>query len=150
MLTFETFHPLVTPFATVLLFVTPIGLIIWSHVQTPSWHAAAFTTAVGGALGATLAYPTGLALQKYAVNPELVESYMGLHRGLATFTLVMSWLVVALIIRAYFVARYVPELPSHERVPYWTRFTVIALAFICGSAAAYTAHIGVTMVWGNV
>lgn len=150
MLTIYTFHPLVAPFATVLLFVTPIGLIIWSHVQTPSWHAAAFSTAFGGAISATLAYPTGVALQKHAVNPDLVAAYFDQHHTAALLTLGLSWVVVALIVRAYFVANYVPDVPSHERVPYWTRFIAITVAFICGGAAAYTAHVGVTMVWGNV
>jgi len=148
-LTIHTFHPLVVQFATVLLFVTPIGLVIWSHVQTPSWHAAAFSTALGGALGATLAYPTGKALVPYGVNRDLMDIYFNTHQMFATITLVLAWIVVAMIVRAYFVARYVPEIPSYQRVPYWTRFSTIVVAFAAAACAAYTSHLGVTMVWGN-
>lgn len=149
MLTIHTFHPLVVQFATVLLFVTPIGLVIWSHVQTPSWHGATFSTSLGGALGATLAYPTGLALKPYGVNPDLMDTYLRTHQQFALTTLILSWIVVTMIVRAYFVSRYTPDVASYQRVPYWTRFTTIVVAIACGTCAAYTSHLGVTMVWGN-
>lgn len=149
MLTIHTFHPLVVQFATVLLFVTPIGLVVWSHVQTPSWHAAAFSTSIGGALGATLAYPTGVALTPYGINSDLMDTYLSTHQLMAFATLILSWVVVAMIARAYFVSRYTLDVENHERVPYWTRFTTIVAAIACGVCAAYTSHLGVTMVWGN-
>lgn len=150
MVTLQTIHPLIVQFATVLLFVTPIGLVIWSHVQTPAWHVATLLTGAGGALGATLAYPTGLALIPHGINPELMELRLGLHQTLGVVTIVLAWFLVASHIRAYFVAQYVPEVPSHLRVPYLTRFSIVALSFLCGACAAYTSHLGVSMVWGHV
>lgn len=149
MLSLHTIHPLVVQFATVLLFVTPIGLLIWSHVQTPAWHIATLLSGIGGAIGATLAYPTGLMLIPHAINPELMEQSLDLHKSLGLVTLVSSWILCAMHARAYFIARYTPDVPSHERVPYRTRFNIVALSFVCGVCAAYTSHLGVSMVWGN-
>src|SRR5690625_6838905 len=137
-LTIHTFHPLVVQFATVLLFVTPIGLVIWSHVQTPSWHAAAFSTALGGALGATLAYPTGKALVPYGVNRDLMDIYFNTHQMFATITLVLAWIVVAMIVRAYFVARCVPEVPSCYRVHYSPRVGPVAVTTAPSASPAFT------------
>lgn len=107
-------------------------------------------TSTGGALSATLAYPTGSALIPHGINPDLMELNLGLHQTLGLITLVLSWVLVAMLIRAYFVAQYVPEVPAHLRVPYRTRFSIVAVSFTCGACAAYTSHLGVSMVWGKV
>lgn len=145
----QTIHPLIVQFATVLLFITPISLVIWSHVQTPAWHVASLMTGAGGALSATLAYPTGLALIPHGINPELMELRLGLHQTFGLITLLLAWVLVAMHVRAYVIAEYTPEVASHLRVPYRTRFSVVAVSFICGACAAYTSHLGVSMVWGK-
>lgn len=100
-------------------------------------------------MSATLAYPTGKALIPYGVNRDLMTTYFPTHQMFATLTLVLAWVVVAMIIRAYLVSQYIPEVPSNQRVPYWTRFSTIVVAFGSAACAAYTSHLGVTMVWGN-
>lgn len=143
-------HPIISHFPVALLFITPMGLVIWSHLQNRSWHAATITTALGGAVSATLAWMTGPALIPYGKNPEIMDIVLPHHQRMGTATMILSWLVVILLVRTYFTADYDSDIPNFQRVPYWSRFWLITLAAVTGALAAYTAHLGAQMVWGEL
>lgn len=143
-------HPLVSHFPITLLFATPFSLVVWSHLQSPHWHAGGFIMALTGAIGATLACLTGPAMIPHAKNPDIQALVLTSHQTVAWLTFALAWITVGLLVLAYRQSDYVSEIPDYQRLPYWTRFWCVSAAALCGACAAYTAHTGAQMVWGQL
>lgn len=144
-----TLHPLAAQFPSVLLLITPVGLLIWSQLQNKSWFFAGLLNATAGALGITAAWVTGESARSHVHDPILVDAFLNAHILYGVIAIPLAWLVVLLLVLSYMRSNYEERSSTKVRVPHWIRITIITVSIIAGIATALSVRLGFLMSWGT-
>ncbi len=140
-------HPIAVHFPVALVLVALLFVGMWLVRDRIHWIVTAIYVQFLGFVGSLFAYYSGEAMEEQNEGVQIVKELVNLHEDTA---LIAVWLIGASLVAMIATRAYSDRDTTRPGTRLRIRLLVSALALAAALLIAWTAHIGVTMVWGTV